>query len=210
MTEETTSLEEIVPNWIRGENHEVVDQIDTVLAMNGTLAVTRHGLTKYPQAFESINSFIRFNAEMFSNARDLGSNLIQVPRGHSGLVLKRDVAGEAVRTLLTLATIPNAVPSETTQYKLQTIPLYWAFDQPDISMIAMGKVEPLHAHDQDSHRRYIEARTAFMEEAKKAGFATNPLPYQDLLFLGVTEVGKPIIALIDEAHPDILDKLKLK
>ncbi|GEM_PF-2688869 len=205
---EELSFEQSLPQWIKDEQHEVIGPLDTILLRNNTLAITRQGFTMYPQAFKSIDEFIRFNAGAFSHARNLSGGLIRVPMKYPELVLKQDNGGEAVNTLLTLSAIGNAVPSETDKYKLQKTPLYWAFDQPNVSMIAMGRVEPLNAWDQNTHRRYIEARRSFMEEAQKAGFPVNPLPYQDLLYLGNTEVGKPIITLIDEADADILAKIR--
>lgn len=207
MTEDL-SFEQILPNWINNERHEVLQNVDVVLLRNNTLVATRQGLTKYPQAFASIDDFIRFNAEAFGNARNLSGDLIRVPREYPELVLKHDIGGEAVNTLLTLLAIGNAVPAETDKYRLQKLPLFWAFDQPDISMIAMGKVSPLSVSNQDAHRKYIEARKRFIEEAQIAGFSVSPLPYQDLLYLGNTETGQPIIALIDEADANILTKLQ--
>ena len=204
MSEIKTSISDVMPLWMTQEQHIVVSG-ETALFKNNTLAVTQSGLTAYPQAFAGgLDEFKRFNAQMYTNGRSIAGSVV-VPKEFPDLVIKREAEhGIAVPTLCTLSAIQNIVPQETDEYLFHKLGLYWAFDLPSIGMIAMERVKPVEIHHQDEHKRYLEARKRFLHESKQAGFSVNPLPYQDLLYLGHNEEGKPIITLVDEIDENIM------
>src|SRR5690348_11691294 len=97
-------IENLMPGWLKEHGHEIFPTIDTALARglaapNTQLVVTGEALRRYPQMFQSFESFAETVKDIYSNSEDFAqSTLLRAPRNFPKLLLKVDHFRESVNT----------------------------------------------------------------------------------------------------------------